>query len=190
MKTPIISLVVLALALSSGCNLFKKRTPVSQSVNGTIAPGDRVLSEDNSLYDDYAIDVESGWTIHAVMTSDAFDTYLILLDPQGNQAVYNDDDVTLGGNRLNSQISFTTNSSGVYHLYANGQAADSRGAYQLSYQAGPPGAVPAALAPPPKPPATTIPGAAPVPGAPSDPIAPVPAAPAPIAPQPIAPAPH
>jgi hypothetical protein len=176
MKTILTTLVVVSLALTAGCGLFKKRTPISQNVSGAIAAGDHVLQQDNSLYDEYELDVDSGWTVHATMISPAFDTYLILIDPSGNRATYNDDDPTLGGNGTNSQITFTTTSAGTYKIYANAYQSGQTGAYQLAFQAGPPGAVPAApvVAAPP-----AAPGAAPAPGAAADPIAPAPIAPAP-----------
>lgn len=171
MKLASTTLVALALVTSAGCGLLKKKTPVNQTVNGTIAPGDQVLQQDNSLYDDYPIEVESGWNIRATMTSDKFDTYLILIDPQGNRATYNDDDASLGGNGTNSQINFTATSSGTYHIYANAYQSGQTGDYQLAYQAGPAGA--AAPAAPAIPVIPNVPAAPAAPGA-AAPIAPAP----------------
>lgn len=185
MKTRhILLLSALACAVTtSGCGLLKKRTPVSQTVNGTIATGDHVLEQDNSLYDEYTVDVESGWVIHATMTSDAFDTYLLLIGPDGNRAAYNDDDASLGGKGTNSQFTFTATQSGVYKIYADAFQAGETGPYALTYSAGPSVAIPTPPVIPNLPPAAPAgPGRAPAgPGG-----APVPA---PIAPEPIAPAP-
>ncbi len=171
------SLLVVALFAAGGCGLFKKRTPVNQTVSGTIAAGDNVLQQDNSLYDDYPIEVDSGWTIHATMTSSDFDTYLILVDPQGNRAAFNDDDASLGGNGTNSQVTHTATQSGTYHIYANSYQSGQVGAYQLAYQAGPAGAAPAAA--PGAPVAPVIPTIPTIPAAPAAPAAPAPIAPAP-----------
>jgi serine protease Do len=124
-----------ALALG-GCGLFKKAEPINQTHNGTIQEGDLRLEQDNSLYDDYPIEVEEGWTVNATMVSDAFDTYLILIGPTGDRVSYNDDDASLGGNGTNSKISYTVPSSGTYHLYANAYQAGQSGAYTLTVQAG------------------------------------------------------
>lgn len=178
MKIVSTTLVALAVVTSAGCGLLKKKTPVNQTVNGTIAAGDQVLQQDNSLYDDYPVEVESGWNIHATMTSSEFDTYLILIDPQGNRATYNDDDASLGGNGTNSQINFTATASGTYHIYANAYQSGQTGAYQLAYSAGPAGAAPtAAPAIPQIPQIPQVP--APAPAAPAAPVAPAPIAPAP-----------
>jgi hypothetical protein len=124
-----------ALAVG-GCGLFNKAEPINQTHNGTIQQGDLVLEQDNSLYDDYPIEVEEGWTIDATLRSDAFDTYLMLIGPDGNRATYNDDDASLGGNGTNSKISYRAPSSGTYHVYANAYQAGQMGAYTLTIQAG------------------------------------------------------
>lgn len=162
-----ISLVLMAgtLVATAGCGLFKKSQPVLIDTNGTIAQGDSVLAEDNSLYDDYEVQVESGWVIRATMTSAAFDTYLIILDPAGNRAATNDDVAAVGGNGTNSQITYTATQSGKFHVYANSLRAGETGAYHLLIQAGPADALP------PAPPALPA-------------VAAAPAAPAPIAPAP------
>lgn len=182
MKNLFMTLVALSLVASSGCGLLKKRTPVNQTVSGTIATGDLVLQQDNSLYDDYTIEVDSGWTIHATMTSNDFDTYLILMDPSGSKAAFNDDDASLGGRGTNSQVTHVATSAGTYHIYANSYQSGQTGAYQLTYQAGPAGSITPATPVPPSAPAA--PNAPTPPAAPTAPPAPVPAAPTPIAPAP------
>lgn len=127
---------VLVVALG-GCGLLKKAEPINQTHTGTIEQGDLVIEEDNSLYDDYELDVEEGWTITATMMSDAFDTYLILVAPDGSRAAYNDDDASVGGSGTNSKVTFRVPSSGKYHLYANAYQAGQSGPYSLSVQAGP-----------------------------------------------------
>jgi len=155
-------LATVLLVATSGCGLFKKKQPVAVSLDGTIQTGDSVLAQDNSLYDDYPVEVDNGWVIHATMTSAAFDTYLILIDPAGNRATTNDDDATLGGNGTNSQITFTATQAGTYHVYANALRAGDSGAYHVAIQAGPAGSLP--------PPPPALPAAP----APAAPIAPAP----------------
>lgn len=151
-----ISLLVLAgaLAVSAGCGLLKKKQPVNVSLDGTIQQGDSVLEQDNSLYDEYKIEVENGWQVRAVMTSPSFDTYLILLDPQGNRVAYNDDDASLGGSGTNSQFTHTVTAAGEYKVYANSYQAGQVGPYHITIQAGPAGSLPPAPA--------ALPAAAPV----------------------------
>lgn len=127
--------VLLVLAAATGC---KKREPIHVDQQGTIAPGDQVLQQDNSLYDDYPIDVAAGSSVRVKMTSDAFDTYLMLMDPQGNRVAFNDDDASLGGNGTNSQFTFTTTVAGVHHVYANAYKAGEQGAYRIQIDATPP----------------------------------------------------
>ncbi len=128
-------LALSALALG-GCGLFKKAEPINQTYTGTIKEGDQRLEQDNSLYDDYPVELEEGWTINATMMSESFDTYLILIAPDGSRATYNDDDASLGGKGTNSKLSFKVPSSGTYHLYANAYQSGESGPYTLSVQAG------------------------------------------------------
>jgi hypothetical protein len=130
------TLLVFSAFAIGGCGLFKKAEPINQTHNGTIQQGDLVLEQDNSLYDDYPIEVEEGWTIDAVLRSDAFDTYLILIGPDGSRATYNDDDASLGGNGTNSKISYRATAAGTYHVYANAYLGGQMGAYTLTIQAG------------------------------------------------------
>ena len=127
-----ISFFALVLALV-GCS---KPEPISETHTGSIATGDTVLQTDNSLYDAYPFKAAEGMTITATMTSTEFDTYLHLIDSQGNQIAQNDDDATMGagpgGAQTNSKIVFTAPSTGDYQIYANAFRAGETGNYTLT----------------------------------------------------------
>lgn len=127
-----ISFFAVAIAMI-GCS---KPEPINQTHTGRIETGDSVLQTDNSLYDAYPFKAAEGMTITATMTSTEFDTYLHLIDAQGNQIAQNDDDATMGagpnGGQTNSKIVFTAPSTGDYQIYANAFQAGQMGAYTLT----------------------------------------------------------
>ena len=71
---------------------------------------------DRSLYDAWTFPVTAGQTIQITMQSSAFDTYLILYDPNRNDIDENND---YPGGGTNSRISFTADSTGTYTVWAN-----------------------------------------------------------------------
>ena len=107
-----------------------KPEPINENHTGELVEGDSVLEVDNSLYDEYAFKAAEGMTITVTMTSEAFDTYLHLIDPGGNQIATNDDADAAGG--TNSQIVHTAAATGEYKVYANSLSSGENGAYSLN----------------------------------------------------------
>ena len=99
-------------------------------VEGQLEDGDEVL-QDGSLYDTYTFDGEAGQFIEIRLSSDAFDTYLILVGPDGERLAANDD----GGEGLNSIIQIELPQTGRYSVIANAYDAMGRGRYQLTVAA-------------------------------------------------------
>jgi serine protease Do len=130
MRKTLLFTVLFALV---GCS---KPGPISETHQGRIETGDTVLTTDNSLYDAYPFKAAEGMTITATMTSTEFDTYLHLIDSNGNQLAQNDDDATMGagpnGAQTNSKITFTAPTTGDYQIYANAFRAGETGAYTLT----------------------------------------------------------
>jgi tetratricopeptide (TPR) repeat protein len=96
-------------------------------VEGQLEDGDEVL-QDGSLYDLHTFDGEAGQFIEIRLSSDAFDTYLILLGPDGEQIAENDD----GGEGLNSIIYIQLPQTGRYSMIANAYEVMGRGRYRLT----------------------------------------------------------
>lgn len=100
-------------------------------LDGTITPDDLVLQQDNSNYDLYEVGLEAGDALELTMTSEAFDTYLLVVDSNGERAAFNDDDASLGGNGTNSRLTYVAARRGRYAIYANSYQAGESGPYHL-----------------------------------------------------------
>ncbi|PSB23264.1 hypothetical protein C7B76_00870 [filamentous cyanobacterium CCP2] len=97
-------------------------------ITGRLEPGDSQLPADGSYYDTYTFEGRAGQQVQITMTSDEVDAYLILLDPNGNSLIQNDDG---GDDTLNAQIIYTLPTNGSYTIYANAYASGETGAYRL-----------------------------------------------------------
>ncbi|MEO0538534.1 MAG: CHAT domain-containing protein [Cyanobacteria bacterium P01_A01_bin.123] len=97
---------------------------------GSLAEGDSTL-QDGSLYDSYPFEGQTGQIIQIRLESVEFDTYLILLAPNGEQLAFNDD--SLGG--TNSRISVELPQDGTYRVIANAYDSSGRGEYSLMISA-------------------------------------------------------
>ena len=86
-------------------------------------------ASDNSVYDLWQFSGTSGQSISIDMTSTAFDTYLILIDPSGTPVAENDD---ISASSTSSRIGFTLNATGTWTVVANSFAAMQSGNYTLS----------------------------------------------------------
>ena len=95
-------------------------------VRGTLAAGDSRL-QDGSLYDAYNFEGEAGELIRIRLTSREFDTYLILLAPDGSSIATNDD--FLG---TDSWIALELPQTGSHQVIVNSYATAERGSYQLT----------------------------------------------------------
>ncbi|WP_204150744.1 tetratricopeptide repeat protein [Leptolyngbya sp. CCY15150] len=99
-------------------------------VEGQLEDGDEALP-DSSLYDLYTFNGEAGQLIEIRLSSEAFDTYLILLSPDGERVAENDDSVE----GLNSIIYIQLSETGQYSVIANAYNAMGRGRYRLTVAA-------------------------------------------------------
>lgn len=104
-----------------------QNSAVILQTRGVLQRGDRTL-DDGSLYHVYTFNGRSGQRITLNLTSNEFDTYLILLDSNGENIADNDD--FQGG--TNSHITITLPRTGEYSVIVNGYDSSSRGAYELA----------------------------------------------------------
>ena len=121
--------VTQAAASGGGCTT----TPISvgQTVNGALSTTD-CLAGDGSFYDAYTFAGTSGQQV-AIAMSAGFDTYLLLLSPDGSVLAQDDD----GGGGTNSRIPATSGfitlpAGGTYTIIANSFAASVTGPYTLT----------------------------------------------------------
>ncbi|NEQ26469.1 MAG: hypothetical protein F6K28_47055, partial [Microcoleus sp. SIO2G3] len=107
-------------------------TPSEQVIlreEGSLAPGDAVLPSDNSFYDRFTFAGQAGQTVTISLESTEFDTYLVLVNPDGTSLAQNDD---ISQSDRNSRISIELPTTGTYTVLANGYDSNSRGRYTLS----------------------------------------------------------
>ncbi len=95
---------------------------------GSLEEGDRIIADDGSLYDFYPLEGKAGdsWTIY--LESDEFDTFVALVDANGNTIKENDD---ISQENSNSQIQVTLAEDGVYNIIVNTYDEAGKGNYLL-----------------------------------------------------------
>ena len=103
------------------------RSIVSQS--GALQQGDRILPDDDSLYDEYEFSGRAGQTVEISITSTEFDTYAILVDASGASVEQNDD--APSGGTTNSYMVVRLPATGRYTVLVNSYDNTGRGNYNL-----------------------------------------------------------
>jgi hypothetical protein len=88
---------------------------------------DDYLVEDNSYIDIYTFTGRAGQRVAITMTSQVLDSYLILLDPNGNSIAQDDD----GAGNLDARLDVVLPVDGTYTVYANSYSGGLQGAYTL-----------------------------------------------------------
>lgn len=137
--TRLLGIIALTVLVATAGFAAETTTPTSTATNdagntvhtftGELAQGDFVLQQDNSLYDVIVVDADAGQTLIITMTSEAFDTYLLVLDRNDNLLGQNDDAEGMG---LNSQYTYTATASGHIQIIANSFTAGMTGPYQVT----------------------------------------------------------
>lgn len=98
----------------------------TQTHNGSLAEGDQTL-QSGELVDVYTVNVKAGQWVLAEMTSTAFDPYLILKSPSGNQTE-NDD---FEGSLQRSVVRQQATEAGAWKVSATSAKPGESGAYTL-----------------------------------------------------------
>jgi hypothetical protein len=117
----------------SGADPCLVRTPINvgQTLNGSLISGDCQLS-DGSFVDFYIFSATSGQQIAVNLDSTAFDTYLLLIGPDGNLIAQNDDSGGGTNSRIPANTGFlTAPTTGTYLIGANSFRAGETGSYSL-----------------------------------------------------------
>ncbi|MBD2579544.1 trypsin-like peptidase domain-containing protein [Oscillatoria sp. FACHB-1406] len=96
---------------------------------GILGPGASVLPADGSLYQEYPFSGRAGQSITLALESPDFDTYLLLLAPDGRKIAENDD---ISDNDSNSLLNVTLPATGQYRVIVNSYDSSGRGRYLLT----------------------------------------------------------
>ena len=96
---------------------------------GFLEEGDKVIPNDGSFYDSYPLVVKAGESFLISLESADFDTFLAIMDEEGNIIEQNDD---LGEDDSNSQLRVTISRDGNYSLIVNAYDQGGQGAYILT----------------------------------------------------------
>ena len=104
-------------------NLTLNGAPIYERLDAT----DDYLVEDNSYIDTYTFTGEAGQRIVITMSSQELDSYLILLDPNGNSVAQDDD----SADNLDARIEVVLPVDGTYTVYANSYGSGAAGAYTI-----------------------------------------------------------
>ena len=108
----------------------------NQPVTGQLAEGDRVLSQDQTLYDIYTFTGQAGDRVTIDLASADFDAYLIVLKPDGEELSQDDD----SGGQSNARVTTTLPSNGTYTVFVNTSGSNQQGQYSLRARSGGPAA--------------------------------------------------
>lgn len=138
---------LLTVPLLAGCktakvaaNLVSNRTTFQQDesgkdtirLTGKLEEGDSLRHDDESFEDQYNVRFEAGDTVRITMTAKnfAFDTYLLVSDPEGEEAGQNDDCVD-GDPAQGSCLAIIVTKTGNYTIHANSFEAGEVGEYDI-----------------------------------------------------------
>lgn len=88
---------------------------------------------DGSQFDLWQFSGTAGQTVTLDMSSSAFDTLLMLLDPSGKPVAQNDDALS---STTSSKLTFTLDATGTWTIVANSLAVSGSGSYVISADLG------------------------------------------------------
>jgi tetratricopeptide (TPR) repeat protein len=91
--------------------------------------GTETTLTDGSFYDVYSVEWQAGEQVWIGLSSEAFDTYLLVTDGQGTTIARNDD-----SNGSDSRLIFTVPRTGTYRIIATSYIPGAKGAYTLQWR--------------------------------------------------------
>ena len=112
-------------------NFTKSKSPIVATLlqkQGNLKSGDSVITDDSTFYDQYKFSGSKNQSIKIYLESQDFDTYLMLLDAQGNKLAENDD---RGEDSSNSFLHVTLPKQNTYRVVVNSYQPQSQGKYNL-----------------------------------------------------------
>lgn len=100
----------------------------AQEIEGLLVIDSDTL-DDGSHYEVHTFTGTEGQAVAIEMISEAFDTYLIVFDPEGNRIAENDD-----GDDSNARVWLTLPTTGIYTVWATSYGSGEVGNYRLSWR--------------------------------------------------------
>jgi S1-C subfamily serine protease len=98
-------------------------------IQGSLGATSQILQSDRSPYQEHTFQGTAGQRVTISLESREFDSYLILIDPDGKKIGENDD---ASADTLNAGLSVTLPTTGTYRVIANTYDSTGRGQYTLS----------------------------------------------------------
>ena len=95
---------------------------------GTLEEGDDVIPNDGSFYDSYPLEGSAGDSFIITLESEDFDTFLAIMDRDGNIIEQNDD---VDEQQSNSRLEITLPNNGTYSIIVNAYEQQGQGSYVL-----------------------------------------------------------
>lgn len=110
--------------------------PVTQTrfmarLAGILGPGSSVLPSDGSLFRETRFPGRAGQPVNITLESPDFDTYLVIITPEGDVLAQNDN---ANPNTKNSEIRTTLPRDGIYRVIVNARDRQGTGRYVLTIQ--------------------------------------------------------
>ncbi|VEP11314.1 putative membrane protein [Hyella patelloides LEGE 07179] len=95
---------------------------------GILEEGDEIIPNDGSFYDSYPLEGSAGDSFTITLESQDFDTFLAIMDQNGNIVEQNDD---LNEEESNSRLEITLPDNGTYSVIVNAYDRGGKGRYVL-----------------------------------------------------------
>lgn len=121
-------------AQSSNANRVTSETVSGKMIarlEGILGPGASVLPSDGSLYRESAFQGSAGQSVTINLQSPDFDTYLVVIGPDGKIIAQNND---IGPNDTNSALQVNLPRTGTYRVIINAHDRGGKGRYLLTIQ--------------------------------------------------------
>jgi serine protease Do len=106
----------------------RRRLTNGDTIEGTITTSSPSDPIDDDLAEPHYFRGSAGDRVEIDMTSEDFDTYLVLVGPSGDEVAQDDD----GGTDLNSSLITRLPQNGEYTIWAGSFSGDATGSYNLS----------------------------------------------------------
>ncbi|MCT7948631.1 trypsin-like peptidase domain-containing protein [Ancylothrix sp. C2] len=119
---------------NSGNRATTQQTVSGNSIarlEGILGPGASVLPSDGSLYRESAFQGSAGQSVTITLRSPDFDTYLVVIDPEGKIIAQNND---ISPNDKNSSLQVKFQRTGTYRVIINAHDRGGRGRYLLTIE--------------------------------------------------------
>ena len=102
---------------------------LEKTKRGALEEGDDTIPNDGSFYDSYPLEGNAGDSFIITLESQEFDTFIAIMDSEGNILDQNDD---INDNNSNSRLRVTLPDDGVYNIIVNAYDKGGQGRYTLT----------------------------------------------------------